>query len=107
MKPAYDKIGELAGKDEMKKLLDAVEVDWRPSKHGSSSMLMFVIFGAVLLLMLLGVSTAVDHGIRLDRDLPLRGRRPHTPLPRAAAHVRAGLGDHAHVDSVLPSHGES
>ena len=25
MKPAYDKIGELAGKDEMKKLLDAVE----------------------------------------------------------------------------------
>lgn len=27
MKPAYDKIGELAGKDEMKKLLDAVEAN--------------------------------------------------------------------------------
>ena len=27
MKPAYDKIGELAGKDEMKKLLEAVEAN--------------------------------------------------------------------------------
>ncbi|MEI3354990.1 MAG: hypothetical protein V8R49_08620 [Duodenibacillus massiliensis] len=67
-------------------------------------MVMFVIFASVLVLMLLGVTTAVTMGFASAATFLLAGG-DMARLFRAAAHVCAGLRHHPHVNPVFPSHG--
>lgn len=70
-------------------------------------MWMFVIFASVLILMLLGVSTAVTMGFASITTFLLAGGGRKSFVPCSSANVRSGVGDNIDVNSFLPSHGQS